>query len=120
MLVDGDTGEGDVVDDVDQEFGFCANTDDAILGHEALAALGLLLDCRTWSLVDGPRPSTWISKRTALRVPVEFSHPANPSRCAVVPALVDSGCTDCDLRQRVIGALSLPVDESEGTAHFET
>jgi len=51
---------------------------------------------------------------------VQFEHPSDPSKRAEVRALVDSGSTDCDLRQGLLKALSLPIDATNGAAHFET
>lgn len=49
-----DSEEGDSDDEEDREFGLSANSDDALLGHDALAALGLLVDCRNRRLLAGP------------------------------------------------------------------
>ena len=45
---DSDDGGGD---DDDDEFGLGEISDDALLGHDALAALGLAVDCRRRALV---------------------------------------------------------------------
>lgn len=51
----GSEEEGDSDDEEDREFGLLSNSDDALLGHDALAALGLLVDCRNRRLLAGPQ-----------------------------------------------------------------
>lgn len=72
-------------EDVDKAFGFSTNTDDALLGCEALAALGLVVDCSQRRLVptEAVLP-TGISTAGRLSVgslylPVEFSNPWRPA-----------------------------------------
>lgn len=123
---DGDGGGDNAPDedDVDRIFGFGCNSDDAVLGSGALAALGLLVDCRGRRLlrlpkVAGELPSLRFGRGN--QVPVEFSNPSVPSRrFRVRGALVDTGCTDVDLSQRAVAELGLEADPSEGTAQFET
>ena len=55
---DDDDDSGDDDDDLDARFGFDQVSDDAMLGHDALAALGLLVDCRHRRLVPLPLPTT--------------------------------------------------------------
>merc|ERR1712151_727293 len=46
-----DEEDGDGQEDVDRQFGFSSDTDEAVLGYQALAQLGLLVDCRRRRLV---------------------------------------------------------------------
>eukprot|EP00928_Gymnodinium_smaydae_P073004 TRINITY_DN56272_c0_g1_i1.p1 TRINITY_DN56272_c0_g1~~TRINITY_DN56272_c0_g1_i1.p1 ORF type:complete len:416 (+),score=76.89 TRINITY_DN56272_c0_g1_i1:39-1286(+) len=118
-----ETESGGAVDDVDREFGFLSNSDDAVLGSGALAALGLLVDCknrRVIPLSDLPSGSSAVSFGSRMRVGVEFGNPTLPGKSVRVSALVDSGCTDMDLGQRFLTKLELEADPDEGTAQFET
>jgi predicted aspartyl protease len=106
--------------DVDAEFGLSSSSDDAVLGSAALASLRLLVDCRHHRLIpyqNQKLPSINFSG-SGLHAPVEI--PGNATGSIVVDALVDTGCTDMDLSQRLIHKLGLAVDPSEGTAQFET
>lgn len=115
---------------VDREFGFAADTDDAILGCEALAQLGLLVDCQHRRLAPSTRQlssrSTVLGGETLAfapsgpHVPLSLSAPGRIDRRIEVRALVDTGCTDIDLDPRGIGQLGLRVDPSEILAEFET
>jgi len=122
---EGRRGEsGPVADDVDKEFGFDANTDDAVLGFEALETLNLLVDCRRRELVAATPQSRGGAAHgrlaTSMHVRVEFQNPADRKRSTKVHAMVDTGCTDVDIRQSAIDALGLIVDPTEGRAQFET
>ncbi|CAE8609117.1 unnamed protein product [Polarella glacialis] len=111
--------------DEDEEFGFLANSDDAMIGFSALAALGLLVDCRARRLVaplapGGPKLPSVPFLRGGNHVLLELANPGAPKRKASVRALVDTGCTDIDVSKKEILALGLAVDPFEGAAHFET
>eukprot|EP00930_Biecheleria_cincta_P041167 TRINITY_DN28198_c0_g2_i1.p1 TRINITY_DN28198_c0_g2~~TRINITY_DN28198_c0_g2_i1.p1 ORF type:complete len:414 (-),score=82.86 TRINITY_DN28198_c0_g2_i1:75-1151(-) len=116
--------EDDEKDPLDEEFGFSSLSDDAMLGRSALASLGLLVDCHERRLIPLPkgivdRPSQPLFSG-GQHVPLEVSNPSNPSRRAVVRALVDTGSTDIDLNKKVIRTLALEVDRFQGQAQFET
>jgi len=113
-----DDGKSEDSDDVDRIFGFKANTDDAVLGCDALGALGLLVDCKTRRLVELPSVSEALSFTRSAHVVVEFLS-LDRSRTVSVTALVDTGCTDMDLSRRFIDHLDLPA-YGEGVAQFET
>ena len=52
---DEDEDEGEGVEDLDAKFGFEKISDEALLGHDALAALGLAVDTRRRRLFPAPR-----------------------------------------------------------------
>lgn len=110
-------------EDVDREFGFSSDTDDAVLGCEALSRLGLLVDCARRTVV--PRsevePAQVVSFYPgSMHVPLTLSAPGTASRRVEVGALVDTGSTDVDLDPSKIALLGLVVDPSEIIAQFET
>jgi len=109
-------------DEIDREFGFNMNTDEAMLGFETLAALDLVVDCRKRRILVGPARGTHKAKFIGElpKVVIEFQNPFDSKKTLSVTALVDSGSTDCELQPRFISALKLPVDKSAGKAHFET
>lgn len=114
-------------DDVDKEFGLSTTTDEAVIGADALASLGLIVDCKHRRLLtdDGlPKmqrvgASPRVGRSHCIHVNVRFSNPMTKKEISV-KALVDSGSTDVDLQQSKINALDLVVDESEIPALFET
>lgn len=122
-----DGGRSSGEDEEDKEFGLDSATDDALLGSEALAALGLLVDCRNRRLVLPPSAEEECGMRSAPFVPggpyawLEVGNPLQPDGPSVgLRALVDSGSTDVDLDPRLIERLGLRVDPDEGRAVFET
>jgi len=119
---DSSNGTNSQADEIDREFGFEKNTDEALLGSETLAALELVLDCRNRCLLAGPAHGIGELRflNRSPTVTIEFQNPLDPTKKISVNALVDSGSTDCDLQEHFIKALNLPVDEIAGTAKFET
>lgn len=116
-------------DDVDKEFDFGTTTDEAVLGADALASLGLVVDCKRRRLLDSQRllelPSVPACPRAGrsncMHVKMSFGKPmAESQKDVVVKALVDTGSTDVDLQESKIKALGLVVDDSEIPALFET
>eukprot|EP00435_Cladocopium_sp_Y103_P028777 s99_g7.t1 len=116
-------------DDVDKEFDFGTTTDEAVLGADALASLGLVVDCKRRRLLDSQRlpelPSVTACPRAGrsncMHVKMSFGKPMIESeKDVVVKALVDTGSTDVDLQESKIKALGLVVDDSEIPALFET
>lgn len=136
-------------DDVDKEFDFAASTDEAVIGADALASLGLIVDCsqrrllrdddselKPWKLEGTPALPRKGSRSHCLHVKLRFRNPARngahkesskrrkdgqfaPKELAV-RALVDSGSTDAELKRERIKSLGLVVDETEIPAQFET
>merc|ERR1719270_2314799 len=118
-----DEEEDDGREDVDRQFGFSSDTDEAVLGCQALAQLGLLVDCRRRRLIHSSevRQGHTVSFCPGgTHVPLVFSSPEDSKRRAEVHALVDTGCTDVDLDPKKIEMLGLRVDPNEIVAQFET
>lgn len=115
-------------DAIDEEFALGSNTDDAVLGHDVLAALGFLVDCHTRRvLVMAERqPCAPVEDQLnsacdlMTEVTIEFANPSDTSRAIEVKALVDTGSTDCDVRGDLVDSLALPLDVFSATAKFET
>ncbi|CAJ1400630.1 unnamed protein product [Effrenium voratum] len=116
-------------DDVDKEFDFSSSSDEAVIGADALASLGLLVDCKTRQLLPADRRELlWVeslprvSRSHCIHVQVGVRNPDvdGKSQEVRVKALVDTGSTDVDLHKSKIKALNLEVDESELPALFET
>ncbi|CAE7570887.1 unnamed protein product [Symbiodinium natans] len=122
-------------DDVDQKFDFSASTDEAVIGADALASLGLIVDCGQRKLVrnDDPDLKPWLLKGSpalprngqrsrCLHVTLHVRNPVKNGahKELAVRALVDSGSTDAELKRRQIASLDLAVDETEIPAQFET
>lgn len=115
-------------DAIDEEFALSSNTDDAVLGHDVLAALGFLVDCHTRTLLVAAErqpcdPVEVLSNGGCdlmTEVTIEFANPSDTSRAIEVKALVDTGSTDCDLRGDLVDSLALPLDVFSKTAKFET
>ncbi|CAE7798485.1 unnamed protein product [Symbiodinium sp. CCMP2592] len=122
-------------DDVDKEFDFAASTDEAVIGADALASLGLIVDCsqrrlirdddselKPWKLEGTPALPRKGSRSHCLHVKLRFRNPAGNGahKELAVRALVDSGSTDAELKRERIKSLGLAVDETEIPAQFET
>mmetsp|Transcript_56215 Transcript_56215/g.126468 ORF Transcript_56215/g.126468 Transcript_56215/m.126468 type:complete len:429 (-) Transcript_56215:19-1305(-) len=121
--IEADEEEEEDGDDLDRLFGFSSQSDDAVLGRKALAALDLLVDCRSRSLVEAAASKASarsVKLKGGTHVIAKFAHPSKPGRTLTAKALIDTGSTDIDLQSRTIKALELPIDADEGVAQFET
>mmetsp|Transcript_104229 Transcript_104229/g.291995 ORF Transcript_104229/g.291995 Transcript_104229/m.291995 type:complete len:434 (-) Transcript_104229:230-1531(-) len=114
-----DEDDDEEEDEEDRAMGLVSSTDDAVLGCQALAALGLCVDCAGRRLVEpvAGLPALPCDASTAMHAPIELS---SGGRSVRVRALVDSGCTDVDLDPRHVEALGLHGGAAEGSAQFET
>lgn len=116
-------GDTEKADEVDLLFGCNTSIDDAVIGYEALAQLGLLVDCRRRQLVDNtcfsPTMDSIPFMASGQKVPLEIANPLEPNRLRVVAdALVDTASTDVDLSERKVRQIALEVDPAERTAQI--